>query len=532
MSKHSIHLVASIDDQSLELRAATGKVLRRYAISTGARGVGFMDGSLRTPTGRFLISEKIGDREPLGTIFRARRPVGQWHPNDSDGDFVLTRILRLKGCDPENANTAARYIYIHGTNQEERLGSPASHGCLRLSNRDVIDLFDRVDCGIPLTIMPPTKPTKLLFLDCDSTLSTIEGIDELARAAGNDVHQQVVALTNATMNGEIPIDEVFAKRLNLIKPDEAICHQVAELYIDHLIPGAEPFVRRMRRDGWTPIIISGGFKPLIEPLAKRLGIEHVEAVPIFLSQDGRYEGFGDTYPTTRNMGKNEIIQEWKQAHAHPVTIMIGDGISDLETLSDVDLFIGFGGVVERPAIRKGADIWITDYEPIDSLVSQIDEKLKIRLASPMLEHKLHTAMSTKQATKATTKGKRYTDAEKKEVVDFITEYNSANGRGGQTAAATKFGISQITLASWLKKAGVSAPSKKGKSKPAKTASAGRGRPKGSTNVKTKAASTSAPRASSSNATLRSMITVSEQIEATETRLSDLREKYESLKASL
>ena len=101
----------------------------------------------------------------------------------------------------------------------------------------------------------------------------------------------------------------------------------------------------MKADGWTPIILSGGFAPLIRPLADALGIAHVEAVPLHFHPDGSYAGYGEDYPTTRNGGKPEVIREWKQAMLPEVVVMMGDGISDLEAKPEVDLFIGFGGVV-------------------------------------------------------------------------------------------------------------------------------------------------------------------------------------------
>jgi hypothetical protein len=145
--KGHTRLLVSITRQKLFVMRGDDCV-REFVVSTAARGTGFEAGSLCTPIGRFLVHARIGSGEPLGTIFKARVPVGCWQPGDNDGDdLILTRILQLDGLDPDNANTLQRYIYIHGTNREDLLGQPSSHGCVRLSNADMIELFDMVDEG-------------------------------------------------------------------------------------------------------------------------------------------------------------------------------------------------------------------------------------------------------------------------------------------------------------------------------------------------------------------------------------------------
>jgi lipoprotein-anchoring transpeptidase ErfK/SrfK len=141
-----------IPSQRLDLLSDSGAVVRSYTISTGHAGEGCAPDSLKTPTGRFCIAEKIGDGAPPGTIFESRVSTGNIATQGDAGDLILTRILWLDGLDAENRNTRDRYIYIHGTNHEAMLGTKASHGCIRMSNRDVIDLFDRVAVGTQLTI--------------------------------------------------------------------------------------------------------------------------------------------------------------------------------------------------------------------------------------------------------------------------------------------------------------------------------------------------------------------------------------------
>ena len=140
-----------VPSQTLDL-IEHGEVVRRYVISTSRHGLGTEPGSHRTPAGHFRIAEKHGDGAPPGEIFVSRVPTGRFGEKGDETDHVQTRILWLAGLDAENANTFDRYIYIHGTNAESQLGTPASHGCVRLSNDDVIDLFDRVEAGTEVEI--------------------------------------------------------------------------------------------------------------------------------------------------------------------------------------------------------------------------------------------------------------------------------------------------------------------------------------------------------------------------------------------
>ena len=369
----SLKLQVSIDNQSLKI-VHDGDCLREFHISTSAKGIGFSEGSFRTPTGRFRIAEKIGANLPIHTQFVGRMPVGEWDGRATDGDKILSRILWLDGLDEENANSKQRHIYIHGTQREDLLGKPASHGCIRMANTDVIELFDLVEVGTEVDILPMTQSRgKLLFIDCDSTLSEIEGIDELAQSRGDEVYQQVVELTNAAMNGDMPIAEVFPRRMELIRPGRPICDKIAQDYIEKKVDGVCEMLSEARQRGWQPVILSGGFAPLIQPLADQLGIEHVEAVPIHLDEMGDYIDYGRDYPTTRNLGKNEIIREWKAAINPEKVAMIGDGISDLETRTEVDLFIGFGGVVARDKVRQGCDVWLADMREREELWQALDE---------------------------------------------------------------------------------------------------------------------------------------------------------------
>jgi lipoprotein-anchoring transpeptidase ErfK/SrfK len=119
-----------------------GREIFSAPVSTSCAGLGFEPGSFKTPTGLFRIHEKIGENAPSGTVFKGRVPTADGPAYDDD--LITSRILWLDGLEKENANTKGRYIYIHGTNQENLIGQPVSHGCIRLRNEDIVRLFDMV----------------------------------------------------------------------------------------------------------------------------------------------------------------------------------------------------------------------------------------------------------------------------------------------------------------------------------------------------------------------------------------------------
>jgi L,D-transpeptidase YbiS len=147
--------------QQLNLRDGT-RVLREYPVSTAANGPGEVSGSECTPRGRHIIRARIGAGQPAGTVFAARRPTGEIYTPElgrqyPHRDWILTRILWLSGREPGRnrlgqVDTMRRYIYIHGTPDDTELGKPGSHGCIRMRNADVIELFDQVAPGTEVDI--------------------------------------------------------------------------------------------------------------------------------------------------------------------------------------------------------------------------------------------------------------------------------------------------------------------------------------------------------------------------------------------
>jgi len=151
--EHACPDLLQVDTGTQSLRLLRrGEILRIYPVSTASAGLGFEPGSNKTPTGRFRIAEKIGHGEPPWMVFKSRVPTGEIARPGGDEDLILTRILWLEGLDPENSNTRERYIYFHGTNREDLIGTPASHGCIRLHNDDMLGLFAVVKEGTAVEI--------------------------------------------------------------------------------------------------------------------------------------------------------------------------------------------------------------------------------------------------------------------------------------------------------------------------------------------------------------------------------------------
>jgi phosphoserine phosphatase len=212
---------------------------------------------------------------------------------------------------------------------------------------------------------------KLLIFDCDSTLSAIEGIDELARGRGPEVFKRVEEMTNDAMDGKIAVEAVFGRRLEIIRPAAGDVAAVGRRYIETVEPEALAALAAARAAGWTPMIISGGFRNAIRPLADYLGIERIEAVDLFFDAAGNYSGYDEAYPTTRSGGKPEVISRLKRELAPAQVVMVGDGASDLETKPVVDLFVGFGRYTAREKVKREAPQFIYALGALSAILPSI-----------------------------------------------------------------------------------------------------------------------------------------------------------------
>lgn len=198
-------------------------------------------------------------------------------------------------------------------------------------------------------------PFRTVIFDCDSTLTAIEGIDEL----GRDHREEVARLTNLAMSGAIRLEEVYAQRLGLLRPSQAEVARIGALYIERMVAGAEETVRTLRAEGIEVRVLSGGLAPAVRILARHLeiGDDHVAAVEIFFAADGSYAGFDAHSLLARSGGKRQWVEEQGDKLKRPV-LLVGDGATDLEARPAVAAFAAYTGVVSRPEVVRQADIVI------------------------------------------------------------------------------------------------------------------------------------------------------------------------------
>jgi lipoprotein-anchoring transpeptidase ErfK/SrfK len=175
----STRVMISIRDQKLML-IENGSIAATYPVSTSKYGLGDNWGSLATPLGLLQVAQKIGDRAPMGAVFHNRRWTGEiLHPNTPGRDPVMTRIIWLRGLEATNAHAFNRCIYIHGTNEENLIGKPASFGCIRMKSADVFALYSQLPLGTPVEIVNDKLPKEKNMPD-----PQVYGFDAPASANG------------------------------------------------------------------------------------------------------------------------------------------------------------------------------------------------------------------------------------------------------------------------------------------------------------------------------------------------------------
>lgn len=210
-----------------------------------------------------------------------------------------------------------------------------------------------------------------ICFDVDSTVSTEEGIDLLAEACGKG--EAVAEWTSKAMGGSVLFQDAIAARLDLMQPRLETVGQLLRTHGFPLTPGLPELVQTLKDQGKTIVLVSGGLKQLIVPIANKLDIptSHIFAIELFFNADGSFKGFDKDAPTARTGGKHKVVQTLRESY--DTIIMIGDGVTDLEAKAEdgAAAVIGFGGNVVREKVKQDADWFVHDMqELIDELKQQ------------------------------------------------------------------------------------------------------------------------------------------------------------------
>lgn len=206
-----------------------------------------------------------------------------------------------------------------------------------------------------------------VILDVDSTVAGIEGIDWLAARRGDILSRRVASLTDRAMRGAIPLDGVYAERLAMIRPRRDEVKELSNAYLAAIAPGCADAVARMRGAGVKVILVSGGLRPALEPLAAHLGVDprDLHAVAIRFDASGEYEGYDEDSPLATATGKRRVVESLTLTG--PV-LAVGDGSTDLAMRAAVDRFIGFTGFVRRDSVVREADALVSSFDELARLV--------------------------------------------------------------------------------------------------------------------------------------------------------------------
>ena len=206
-----------------------------------------------------------------------------------------------------------------------------------------------------------------IIFDVDSTLSDVEGIDWLAALRGPEIAAWSAGLTEKAMTGEIPIEAVYAERMRLVKPTLPEINELGTVYIERIATGAAETITALLAGDVEVVMVSGGLRQAILPLAKGLGVkeENVYAVSVFFDDAGGYAGFDDASLLTRQSGKRTVVGQMKLKG--PI-LAVGDGMTDCETKSVVQGFAAFTAFRKREAVIEQADYVIENFDQLRDLI--------------------------------------------------------------------------------------------------------------------------------------------------------------------
>lgn len=211
-----------------------------------------------------------------------------------------------------------------------------------------------------------------VVIDVDSTLCGVEGIDFLAERRGEAVRQEVIALTDQAMNGTIALENVYGHRLSIIRPTRTDIAALASAYRESVARSAGESIRAMRAAGARVVLVSGGIREAILPVARELGFadEDLYAVSICFDRSGGYAGFDEASPLATQRGKPELVTGLIQSGALPRPIIaVGDGATDAMLVGVVDTFAAYTGFARRPSVVAAAQLEIASFPDLEQLVA-------------------------------------------------------------------------------------------------------------------------------------------------------------------
>lgn len=208
---------------------------------------------------------------------------------------------------------------------------------------------------------------RTVIIDVDSTLSRIEGIEWLSRRCTSEVQSRIRETTEAAMRGELALESVYGERLQLVNPSVADVGALSEAYIASIADGALDVINRFRDSGIRVVLVSGGIRQAIVPLARHVGLsdEDVFAVPIIFTNAGEYVNYDVDSLLARRGGKPALVG---QLDLPGPVFSVGDGITDAELKSVVETFAAFVGVVEYESVVRVADYVVKSFDELPALV--------------------------------------------------------------------------------------------------------------------------------------------------------------------
>ncbi|KAK8803356.1 hypothetical protein WA158_001050 [Blastocystis sp. Blastoise] len=229
----------------------------------------------------------------------------------------------------------------------------------------------------PYKAISVLKNSKVVCFDVDSTISQHEGLEQFAQYNCNLSQLEFIKkITNQAMLGEINYEKSLEKRLDIIKPTQQSFSSFIQKFPIHYTKGVLGFIRFLQKSQKEIFLISGGFLEMIQPIKKELNLDdnHIFCNTLSFHDDGTYDSFDHSKLTCKNLGKLHVVKLIKERHPSDLVVMIGDGMTDVETASVVDAFIGYGGVSYRQKVEALSMLYIDDFSILQSLCEEENSK--------------------------------------------------------------------------------------------------------------------------------------------------------------